>query len=97
MANTDDTDWLRRRLDMIIQLLMETAPGGAKTTSSKIERLLGLGFSQAEAAQVVGKKVNYVTAVVAMKKKSEGRRQKKKAKGEAQTVPTEGRTESDAL
>jgi hypothetical protein len=41
--------------------------------------------------------VNYVTAVVAMKKKSEGRRQKKKAKGEAQTVPTEGRTESDAL
>jgi hypothetical protein len=68
MPNIDDKDWLRKRLDTIIQLLIENGPGSASTTTSKIEKLLTMGFTQAEVAQVLGKKVNYVTAVVAGKK-----------------------------
>jgi hypothetical protein len=78
MANSDNIDWLRKRLDAMIQLLLESSSGGATSTSSKIERLLAMGFSQAEVAQIVGKKVNYVTATVAMKKKGAARKKKPK-------------------
>jgi len=67
---TQDTEWLRKRLDAVILLLLEASPGGAGTTSRKIERLIELGFSQPEVAEVIGKKTNYVSAVLAGKKKS---------------------------
>jgi hypothetical protein len=70
MTKLDENEWLRKRLDMIIQLLLEQSPDGAASTTRKIERLLSLGFSQPEVAQVVGKKLNYITAVVAGKKKA---------------------------
>src|ERR1700730_2077261 len=80
MTKGDENEWLRKRLDMVIQLLLEISPGGAASTTRKIERLLSLGFSQSEVAQVVGKKVNYVSAVVAGMKKSTSARQSKKKK-----------------
>ncbi|MGO9038173.1 MAG: hypothetical protein ACLQKH_09325 [Steroidobacteraceae bacterium] len=86
MAKDDETEWLRKRLDVIIQLLLELTPGGAASTARKIDRLLALGFSQPEVAQVVGKKVNYVTAVVAGMKKSTSARKNKK-KGQPKLLP----------
>ena len=80
MIKTDENEWLRKRLDMVIQLLLEMSPDGAASTTRKIERLLALGFSQSEVAQVVGKKLNYVTAVVAMKKSAVAKKQKKQGK-----------------
>jgi hypothetical protein len=71
MDKSDDLDWLRKRLDVVILLLLESSPGGADSTTRKIERLLALGFSQPEVAQVLGKKLNYITAVIAGKKKAE--------------------------
>jgi hypothetical protein len=63
-------DWLRKRFDAVILLLLESSPNGAGSTSRKIERLLELGFSQPDVAQILGKKLNYVTAVTSTKKKS---------------------------
>lgn len=68
MDKTDDTAWLRKRLDAVILLLLEASPTGAATTTRKIERLMELGFTQSEVAQVLQKKVNYVSAVVGSKK-----------------------------
>ena len=78
MANSDDIDWLRRRLDAMIQLLLESAAGGALTSSSKIEKLMAMGFTQAEVAQIIGKKTNFVTATVASKKKIAARKKASK-------------------
>lgn len=72
MNKNDDVEWLRKRLDAIILLLLENASGGAISTSGKIERLLSLGFSQPEVAQLIGKKLNYVTAVMSGKKRAAG-------------------------
>src|SRR5579863_6760012 len=88
MATAEETEWLRKRLDMVIQLLLEISPGGAGSTTKKIERLLALGFTQPEVAQVVGKKLNYVTAVVAGLKKSANTRKTKSGKSrEALALP----------
>jgi len=70
MDKGSENEWLRKRLDAVILLLLEASPSGAASTTRKIERLLGLGFSQPEVAQVLGKKLNYITAVTSMKKKS---------------------------
>lgn len=69
MTNDFDGDALRKRLDTIILLLLEISSGGSESTSRRIERLLGLGLSSTDVAQVIGKKLNYVTAVVAGKKR----------------------------
>jgi hypothetical protein len=88
MDSIKELDWLRKRLDAIVLLLLEAAPGGAdSSTTRKIERLLSLGFSQSEVAQVLGKKPNYVTAVIATKKKAEGVA-KKKGQAAAAETPT---------
>lgn len=55
------------RLNIIINLLLEQNPDGFSTTS-KIQRLLALGLSKADVAAVIGKPVNYVTAVTSTKK-----------------------------
>lgn len=72
----DDANWdeLRKRLNVIIQLLLEMTPSGAESTTRKIEKLLDLGLSKSEVANVIGKKVNYVTAVTSAKKRSRSRK-----------------------
>lgn len=69
MANEFDSASIRRRLDCMILLLLEIAPRKAESTVSKIDYLLELGFSQSEVAQIIGKKINYVTATIAKRKK----------------------------
>jgi hypothetical protein len=69
-----DTNILEKRLNVVILLLLEMTPGGADTTTRKIERLLGYGLSQTEVAAIIGKKLNYVGAVVSGKKKSASKR-----------------------
>lgn len=66
---------LLRRLDILIALQLDKAPVDGPATSGKIERLLSVGALPAEIARIVGKPVNYVTAVMAMKnKRANGRR-----------------------
>ena len=72
MSNTFEADDLRKRLDAIILLLLETSADGEQTMSRKVERLLEMGLSQSDVAQIIGKKLNYVTSVVAKKKKRKG-------------------------
>ena len=75
MANEFDGEALRKRLDVIIQLLLEDSPRYADTITKKIESLKELGLSNVETAQVINKKPNYVAAVVSDKKRS-GRKKK---------------------
>ena len=71
-----------RRLDALILIALESGPSGAESTTRKIERLVELGFSQPEIAQIIGKKLNYVTAVLSQKK---GGARKKKAERAEET------------
>jgi len=66
-----DPDWngVKKRLDLIIMLMMERGPdGGATSMTSKIEKLIAFGLRPVEVAQIVGKKVSYVTAVMAQRR-----------------------------
>lgn len=77
MANDFDSDALRKRLDAIILLLLESSAGGADSTSAKIDRLLDMGLSSSDVAQIVGKTRNYVTTVAARKAKANKKGSKK--------------------
>lgn len=70
MDKGPEHEWLRKRFDAVILLLLENSPNGAGSTTRKIERLLELGFSKPDIAQILGKKLNYITAVTSMKKRS---------------------------
>ena len=70
MRTEPDWDGITRRLDIMIMLLMENGADGATSTTHKINKLLDLGLSQPEVARVIGKKLNYVTAVISGKKRS---------------------------
>ena len=74
MAGDLDWDGLRKRLDVMIVLLLEMTPEGADSTTRKIERLLDFGLTQSEVAAIIGKKLNYVTAVTSGKKRSAAKR-----------------------
>lgn len=64
-----------RRLDILISILLDSAPAAeAVSTTAKIQRLTSLGLSPAETASVLGKATNYVTASLAGKKKATARR-----------------------
>jgi len=69
--NADDKfqSSILRRLDILIALQLDNPTPDGVATSGKIERLLSAGASPAEAAKIVGKPVNYVTAVMAMRNK----------------------------
>lgn len=60
---------LQKRLDLVIQLLLEIAPEGGKTTAAKIDRLLELGCTQSETAHILGKDPKDVTSRVSKLKK----------------------------
>ena len=68
-----ELDWegMRKRLDVIILLLLETGSNPAVSTTRKIEKLLEFGLTQPEVAQVIGKKLNYVTAVISGKRRAQ--------------------------
>ena len=83
MSAEPDWDGLRKRLDIIIMLMMDRGPEGPSSTSGKIEKLLGFGLTASEVAQVIGKKPNYVTAVMS------GRRKAKKAAKPTESVLAE--------
>ena len=72
MASESDWNGMRKRLDVIILLLLENGPDAATSTTRKIEKLLGFGLTTSEVAQVIGKKLNYVTAVTSGKRRSRG-------------------------
>jgi hypothetical protein len=80
MSKEDEFEWLRRRLDAIIQLLLENGDGAAKSVTDKIGRLLDMGFTPVETATVVGKRTNYVRAIAGRKRKKGGLAKKAKTK-----------------
>jgi hypothetical protein len=61
---------LLRRLDILIALQLDRSSTDDISTSVKIARLLSLGASAAETAKILGKQINYVTAVMSAKNKS---------------------------
>ncbi len=69
MPSEQDWDGIRKRLDVIILLLLENGPAPATSTTRKIEKLLEFGMTKSEVAQVIGKKLNYVTAVMSGKRR----------------------------
>ena len=75
MPKEQDLASVCRRLDALILIALEAGSSGAGSTTGKIEKLVELGFSPPEIAQIIGKKLNYVTAVLSQKKR--GIRKKK--------------------
>lgn len=60
-----------RRLDVLISLQLDAVPAESKVSvASKVERLSSMGLVPSEVASIIGKRTNYVTAVLAMKKKA---------------------------
>lgn len=58
------------RLNVIISLLLDGGEGERPASvSSKISRLGGLGLTPSEIGTIVGKKSNYVSAVLSEKKR----------------------------
>ena len=68
MSGEADWDGMKKRLDIIIMLMMDRGPDGATSMMSKIDKLVAFGLRPVEVAQIVGKKVSYVTAVMAQRK-----------------------------
>jgi hypothetical protein len=65
---------LQKRLDVVIQLMLEMTADPAKTSAAKMSRLLALGCSQAETAHILGKETKEVTSYVAkLKKRTAGK------------------------
>jgi hypothetical protein len=68
---------LLKRLDLIIRLLLDRgSPEQPPSITSLVHRLIDLGFSPSETASIIGKPLNYVTALSSSKraksKKAEG-------------------------
>ena len=67
-----------KRFNLIVSLLLElVGKDDALPISGKIERLSKLGLEPAEIAEVLGKKTNYVTAIISQKKKNKKKGSKK--------------------
>jgi hypothetical protein len=86
MSKIDENEWLKTRLDAIVQLLLESATNAPTTSSGKIERLTGLGFKQPEIARMIGKTPNFVSATIANSKKKGAPKPKTKKKKSAVSV-----------
>lgn len=78
MDDTEFREQLITRLNAVILLLLERSSEqpAELTVASKIERLLGMGLSVRETAEILGKAPNYVTAVTANAKKRQTKRGK---------------------
>jgi hypothetical protein len=65
---------LQKRLDVMIQLMLEMATDPARTSAAKMSRLLALGCSQSETAHILGKEPKDVTSYVSkLKRRSAGK------------------------
>ena len=63
-----------QRLDIIISLLLEApVTDNATSIASKVHKLSGLGLTSSEIAKILGKPINYVTAIKATKRAREGK------------------------
>ncbi|MFQ5804373.1 MAG: hypothetical protein ACE5JQ_15900 [Candidatus Methylomirabilales bacterium] len=57
-----------RRLDVLISLHLDNPPPERSSSiANKVHRLMSLGLAPGEVASVIGKPVNYVTAILATK------------------------------
>jgi hypothetical protein len=65
---------LQKRLDVMIQLMLEMTSEPAKTSAAKMSRLLALGCSQSETAHILGKEPKDVTSYVSKQKKRSARK-----------------------
>jgi hypothetical protein len=64
-----------RRLDIIICLLLDApAKDSEASVASKVHKLSNLGLSPSETARILGKPLNYVTAIKATKRAREAKR-----------------------
>ena len=70
MTEGSTNDDVVRRLNIMISLHMDSLPDGPKNMTEKILRLSGFGLGPAEIGEIVGKRPNYVSAVVSGKKRS---------------------------
>nr|PZN48101.1 MAG: hypothetical protein DIU61_19240 [Bacteroidota bacterium] len=68
MATEYDFSSVCRRLDALILIALELSPNGPPNMAGKIRKLVELGFTQPEIAQIIGKKLNYVTATLSRKR-----------------------------
>ena len=75
MSDTTLHEQILRRLNLLILLQQDKASTDlGTTTTSKVNWLLGLGLPPAEVAAIVGKPVNYVTAITSSAKKASKRK-----------------------
>jgi hypothetical protein len=71
MTDISLLEQILRRLNLLVLLeLDKVTPRSGTTISGKVHRLIGLGLQPAEVASVVGKPVNYVTAITSSAKKA---------------------------
>lgn len=58
-----------RRLDVLISIQLDATPSEVRSSiASKVQRLVSFGLTPAEIATIIGKPVNYITAILATKK-----------------------------
>jgi hypothetical protein len=69
----NDTELLEtivQRLNVLIALQLDAVSGsGDNSTASRIHRLADLGLSPAQVGSIIGKKANYVSAVLGSKRR----------------------------
>ena len=64
-----------RRFDVLISLQLDAVSPETKVSlASKVERLTNMGLAPSEVGSIIGKPTNYVTAVLATKKKASRKR-----------------------
>jgi hypothetical protein len=74
MPDSQNPHPLQKRLDLVIQLLLEMTPDAGKSMAAKMNRLLEMGCSQSETAHILGKDLKDVTSHVSkLKKKRAGK------------------------
>jgi len=75
MSNGDQTQDIVRRLDVLIQLMLDNlGDGTGMAIASKIYRLTDLGLSPAQTANILGKPTSYVTSTLHRRKKGASRK-----------------------
>jgi hypothetical protein len=71
---------LIKRLDLLLRVQLESAPQKTSISITQIvHRLLDYGLSPPEVSSIIGRPVNYITALTSSKrKKADARKQKTK-------------------
>lgn len=78
MEDTQILEQILKRLNILISLeLLRMDESSAVTMSTRIRSLANLGLPPSEIAEIIGKPLNYVTATLSRKKKSQDKGRKK--------------------